>query len=74
MRFESVYDPKDKKIHPGKPVTELTRVGNTRKRGTLVRFMPDSKVFEDTRFNGEVISAVCASGLPKPRRSHHLNG
>lgn len=56
MRFESVYDPKDKKIHPGKPVTELTRVGNTRKRGTLVRFMPDSKVFEDTRFNGEVIS------------------
>ncbi|NLB39117.1 MAG: type IIA DNA topoisomerase subunit B [Clostridiales bacterium] len=56
MRFESVYDSKDKKLHPGKPVTDLTRVGNTRKRGTLVRFMPDEAVFEETRFNGEVIA------------------
>lgn len=56
MRFESVYDAKEKKLHPGKPVTDLIRVGNTRKRGTLVRFMPDDAVFEETRFNGEVIA------------------
>lgn len=56
MRFESAFDPKDRKIHAGKPVGGLEKVGNTRKRGTLVRFMPDEAVFEDRQWNAETIS------------------
>lgn len=56
MRFESVYDKKEKKVLPGHPVSGLERVGNTRKRGTLVCFLPDDSVFEDPQFNAELIS------------------
>ncbi len=56
IRFETLQDPKTKKIKPGHPVTQLERVGNTRKRGTLVRFLPDSDVFEETQFNGELVA------------------
>ncbi len=56
MRFESVDDPAEKgKVISGHPVTGLEKVGNTRKRGTLVRFMPDDRVFEDVHFNHETV-------------------
>ena len=54
MRFETVIG-KDGKLHAGQVVGGLEKVGNTRKRGTLVRFLPDPAVFEDVRFNEENI-------------------
>ena len=56
VRFEAVTDPKTKKLLPGRPQGGLVRVGNTRKRGTLVRFLPDEAIFEDTTFNGELVA------------------
>jgi len=56
MRFESKFDPQLKKIVAGRAVAPLAEVGNTRKRGTLVRFLPDDHVFETTVFNGEAVS------------------
>ncbi|MDI9519584.1 MAG: DNA topoisomerase subunit B [Bacillota bacterium] len=56
IRFETIVDPKTKKVLPGQPVAPLERVGNTRKRGTLVRFLPDSRIFEETVFNGEQVA------------------
>ena len=57
MRFETVWDEKEKKWHAGKPAGPLEKLGNTRKRGTLVRFMPDENIFtEDHRFNSETVS------------------
>ena len=57
MRFETIWDEKDKKWHAGKPVGGLQKLGNTRKRGTLVRFLPDDTIFtEDHRFNSETVS------------------
>lgn len=53
--FETTVDPKTKKVKPGHPASELERVGNTRKRGTLVRFLPDDDIFEETSFNGEQV-------------------
>lgn len=42
----------------GKPVTELTIVGKTTKRGTLVRFIPDAEIFQETTtFNFDILSA-----------------
>ncbi len=54
QRFESVAD-KNGKILSGKPVAPLAKLGNTRKRGTTVRFKPDPRVFEDTHFSGETV-------------------
>ena len=56
MRFESNYDPILKKIVAGRPVAPLKAVGNTRQRGTLVRFLPDPRVFETGTFNAEAVS------------------
>ncbi len=56
IRFETKTDPKTKKVLPGRPVTPLERVGNTRKRGTLVRFLPDASIFEETSFNGDQVA------------------
>ena len=57
MRFETTWDEKEKKWRAGKPVGGLQRLGNTRKRGTLVRFLPDDTIFtEDHRFNSETVS------------------
>ena len=55
MEFRSEYDPKEGKIAAGRPVGELQRLGNTRKKGTYVTFMPDDAVFEETVFNGDVV-------------------
>ena len=54
MRFESIEDA-DHKILSGHPVTPLQKLGNTRKRGTLVRFLPDDRVFEETSFNHDTV-------------------
>ncbi len=56
MRFTSEYDPKTKKVEAGKPDGPLQLVGNTRKKGTLVRFLPDDTVFETVTFNGETVA------------------
>ena len=55
MRFECVEDKKEKKLIAGKPVMPLEKVGNTRKRGTLIRFLPDPNVFEETKFQYETV-------------------
>ena len=39
----------------GQIVDPLHKIGNTRKHGTLVRFMPDDSIFEETRFNADTI-------------------
>lgn len=56
MKFASVFDPKADKVLAGIPQTPLTKLGNTRKKGTLVRFLPDDTIFEDVRFNGDQVS------------------
>ena len=55
MRFESNYDEKEKKVNSGIPVGGLQFVGNTRKRGTTVRFLPDDTVFETIEFQFEQV-------------------
>ncbi|HBS48305.1 TPA: DNA topoisomerase (ATP-hydrolyzing) subunit B [Candidatus Dependentiae bacterium] len=40
----------------GDPQEPLKVVGETDKRGTYIRFMPDSTIFENTEFNFETIS------------------
>ena len=57
IRFESVYDEKEQKILAGHPVTPLQKLGNTRKRGTLVRFLPDDRVFEDVTFSHDTVKS-----------------
>ncbi|MCQ2564440.1 MAG: toprim domain-containing protein, partial [Clostridia bacterium] len=52
-RFESVE--KNGKIHSGVPVEPLKVVGNTTLKGTYVRFMPDDRVFKDTRFDFDTV-------------------
>ncbi len=56
MRFHSYLDPTTGKIHAGEPASALERLGNTRKRGTLVRFQPDPSVFEDITFSGDTVA------------------
>ncbi len=56
MRFETIIDKKTGKVLPGRPVGDLERVSNTRKRGTLVRFLPDDEIFDETHFNGELVA------------------
>ncbi len=56
MRFESSWDEKEKKVVAGRAVAPLEQVGNTRQRGTLVRFLPDDAVFETTVFNAETVA------------------
>ena len=56
MAFTSEVNPATKKMEAGKPVGPLEVVGNTRKKGTLVRFLPDEEIFEDVRFHTETVS------------------
>ncbi len=56
MEFSSEFDMVQGKILAGKPKGGLQKLGNTRKKGTLVRFLPDDSIFEETKFNGEVVS------------------
>ena len=56
IRFESAWDEKEKKIVAGRATGPLTLVGNTRERGSRVRFLPDDRVFETVAFNAETVS------------------
>ena len=56
MSFASKYDPKLGKVTAGSPQGPLEKVGNTRKKGSLVRFLPDDTIFEDTRFNSDLVA------------------
>ena len=56
MSFTSEYNPELKKVEAGRPSGPLQVLGNTRKKGTLVRFLPDEEIFEDIRFNGDQVS------------------
>ncbi|MDO5436295.1 MAG: DNA topoisomerase subunit B [Clostridia bacterium] len=56
MAFTSEYDPAKGKVIAGEPAGPLEVIGNTRKKGTLVRFLPDDAVFEDVTFNTEQVS------------------
>lgn len=44
------------KVLAGVPTGPLQKVGNTRKKGSLIRFLPDDTIFEDTRFNGDQVA------------------
>ena len=54
MKFASEGDD-DEHVTAGEVVMPLTRVGNTRKRGTLVRFLPDDRIFDTTDFQYETV-------------------
>lgn len=56
QRFHSYFDAERNKMMSGRPEGPLERIGATRKHGTVVRFMPDKRVFEETKFNGETIA------------------
>ena len=55
IRFESAFDKKQNKVIAGRVAEPLQTISNTRKRGTLVRFKPDARVFEVTEFNGDQV-------------------
>lgn len=40
----------------GRPVTELKVIGETKDRGTVVRFKPDEELFETAEFKYEIVS------------------
>ncbi len=52
-RFESVE--RGGKIHSGVVVEPLHEQGKTTLKGTYVRFLPDDRVFKDTRFDYETV-------------------
>ncbi|WP_129721323.1 DNA topoisomerase (ATP-hydrolyzing) subunit B [Xylanivirga thermophila] len=56
QRYESVYDKKLNKIISGMPVTPLEEVGGTSGTGTKITFLPDDRVFDDVKFNVDIIS------------------
>lgn len=56
MTFSTHYDEKQDKYLAGHPQGPLEQIGNTRKKGTLVRFLPDKDIFEETTFNASTIS------------------
>lgn len=41
----------------GKPVTDVKVIGETDKSGTIIKFRPDSTIFQTTEFNFEILSA-----------------
>ena len=56
MAFTSEVNPATRKIEAGKPSGPLEVLGNTRKKGTLVRFLPDERIFEDVKFHTETVA------------------
>ncbi|MBE0601605.1 MAG: DNA gyrase subunit B, partial [Firmicutes bacterium] len=55
IKFGSVFDKKVNKVIGGRVTEALHVISNTRKRGTLVRFKPDVRIFETTEFNGDQV-------------------
>ena len=56
MAFTSEENPATRKVEAGKPSGPLEVLGNTRKKGTLVRFLPDERIFEDVKFHTETVA------------------
>jgi len=56
MSFTSDTDPQTGKVAAGKPSGPLEVLGSTRKKGTLVRFLPDDRIFEDVKFHTETVA------------------
>ena len=54
MEFRSIT--KGSKTKGGIPVAPLECVGNTKKRGSYVTFLPDKKIFGDAKFDVNTIS------------------
>lgn len=60
MSFTSFYDKAKKKWMCGIPTAPLENTGEkTSKRGTFVRFMPDSEVFETVEWNYDTVAKRC---------------
>ena len=56
MSFHSYLDKETGKVKSGVPVGPLVKTKEkTKKKGTLVRFLPDKRVFETTEFSVETI-------------------
>lgn len=55
IRFESVADSKGH-IKSGVPVMPLTEIGECKSTGTLVRFLPDKRVFKNVTFDFQTIA------------------
>lgn len=54
MQFESKGS--GKSIKSGVPVAPLKKVGKTKLQGSVVRFLPDDRVFEDINFDLETVA------------------
>ncbi len=54
--FESAVSEETGKIVSGRLASPLKVVGNTTERGSLIRFMPDDRVFETVNFNGDTVA------------------
>lgn len=54
QRFEYILDEHGVE-HVGKPVTSLEIIGETKRKGTTVTFLPDEEVFTTNRFDYELI-------------------
>ena len=55
QEFKSFVD-KDGKIVSGHPIAPLTETGRTRRQGTKVTFLPDTRVFETLEMSFDVIA------------------
>lgn len=55
MEFSLVKNEKTGESHAGVVTMPLTKLSNTRKRGSLVRFWPDRSIFIDCEFNHDRI-------------------
>ena len=61
QRYESVEDKGSGKIDPGKPTGPLEKLGNTRRRGTVVTFLPDPRVARAVMRRGSAPGRYSAS-------------
>ena len=55
MKFTSEEEDDEGKVRAGIPLMPLTRIGNARKRGSLIRFLPDDRIFDTTDFQYETV-------------------
>jgi len=55
QRFEYSHDHELKRLMPGTPVSKLLEIGETKKTGSKVTFMPDKSVFTTLEFKSDVI-------------------
>jgi len=55
IKFASIEDKKTGKIISGHPLAPLAKISNTRKRGSVITFKPDPRVFGETSFNYDTV-------------------